>query len=107
MRRRQAGIALLGLPHRSAASYLSCREQGFPHGRHTDMALSSTHSHPVLDRIASGLGTLGHFAVLAVTAQPRVQAIEQLIRLSDEDLAARGTTREAELNHILGAGAAL
>jgi hypothetical protein len=71
------------------------------------MAYVSIHSHSVLDRIGSALRTLGHFAVLAITAQPRVQAIEQLLRLSDEDLAARGTTREAELNHILGAGAAL
>jgi hypothetical protein len=71
------------------------------------MAYVSTHSHSVLDRIASGLQVLGHFAVLAITAQPRVRAIEQLLRQSDEDLAARGTTREAELNHILGAGAAL
>ncbi|EYD72930.1 hypothetical protein Rumeso_04806 [Rubellimicrobium mesophilum DSM 19309] len=71
------------------------------------MAYASVHSHPVLDGIASGFRALGHIAVLAVTAQPRVQAIEQLLRTTDEDLAARGTTRQSELNHILGAGAAL
>lgn len=71
------------------------------------MAYVSTPSHSILDRVASALRTLGHFGLLIVTAQPRVRAIEQLLRTSDEELAARGTTRDAELNHILGAGAAL
>jgi hypothetical protein len=71
------------------------------------MAYVSTPSHSFLDRVASALRTLGHFGILMLTAQPRVRAIEQLLRTSDEDFKARGTTREAALNHILGAGAAL
>jgi len=71
------------------------------------MAHVSTQSHSFLDRVASALRTLGHFGILMITAQPRVRAIEQLLRTSDEDFKARGTTREAALNHILGAGAAL
>ena len=71
------------------------------------MAYVSTHSHSFLDRVASALRTIGDFGILLLTAQPRVRAIEQLLRTSDEEFKARGTTREAALNHILGAGAAL
>jgi hypothetical protein len=71
------------------------------------MAHVSTQRPTLLDRVASALQTLGQFGVLMITAQPRVRAIEQLLRTSDEDFTARGTTREAALNPILGAGAAL
>ena len=107
MRSRQDGTAISYLLRRSEVHYLPCRGQGSPHGRQTIMAYVSTHSHSILDRVGAALQTLGHFAVLMITAQPRVRAIEQLLRTSDEELAARGTTRDAELNHILGAGAAL
>ena len=71
------------------------------------MAYVSTHSHTVLDRIASGLRAVGEFTVLLFTAQSRVQAIEWLLRQSDDDLVARGTTRQIELQRILGVRAAL
>lgn len=49
---------------------------------------------------------LGGEALMALAlAGPRVEAIERLCRLSDEDLAARGTTREDEIERILGVGA--
>jgi hypothetical protein len=107
MRPHQGGTAISHLLRRSEATYLACRGQESPHGRQTTMAYVSIYSHSALDRVASAFRTLGHFALLMLTAQPRVRAIEQLLRTSDEDLAARGTTRDAELNHILGAGAAL
>jgi hypothetical protein len=107
MRPHQGGTAISHLLRRSEVTYLACRGQGSPHGRQTTMAYVSTHSHSILDSIAAGLRALGHFGMLMITAEPRVRAIEQLLRTSDEELAARGTTRDAELNHILGAGAAL
>lgn len=64
-------------------------------------ALSSS-SLPLAARIAAALRAAGEIALLWVSAEPRIAAIERLSRLTDEQLAARGTTRAAELQRILG-----
>jgi hypothetical protein len=65
------------------------------------------HSHPVLDRVASPFWAVGELFATLATTRPRFSDLDRLSRMSDDDLAARGTTRQNELQRILGAGALL
>ena len=65
------------------------------------MADLSIHSPSLAARLAGALRAVGDFVELLLTAQPRVAALERLMQLSDEQLAARGTTRQRELHRIL------
>ncbi|WP_282602166.1 DUF1127 domain-containing protein [Paracoccus sp. PARArs4] len=50
---------------------------------------------------------LGRAMVALAEASPQMRALDRLSRLDDEDLAARGLTREGEVRRILGGAAAL
>jgi hypothetical protein len=56
--------------------------------------------------LAALVRAVGWFLAQLAVAGPRVDAIERLSRLSDAELARRGTTREAEIRRILGGSAA-
>lgn len=56
----------------------------------------------LIDWLAAPFRALGRFLVLLAEAGPRLAALDRLNRLSDEELAARGTTREAEVQRIMG-----
>ncbi len=64
-------------------------------------------SSALLPRLAAGFRAMGWFLGELFTAGPKVAALQRLSERSGNDLAARGTTREAELRRILGVGAAL
>ena len=49
----------------------------------------------------------GELLIRMAEASPRGQALERLNRISDEELAARGTTRSDEARRVLGARAFL
>lgn len=67
----------------------------------TDLTLSpSPRPIRLLRHLGAGLGRV-------LLRHPRIVAIEALSRLSDAELAARGTTRRRELDRILGAQAQL
>ena len=71
------------------------------------MSISLSHRSPLLDRLASAFRSLGDFLVLLAEAGPRSDALRRLTRMSDEELEARGTTRDAEVRRILGVSAHL
>lgn len=67
------------------------------------MAFVSTHHRSNwLDLLAAPFRALGRFAVLLAEASARSEAARVLSRMSDEELAARGTTRDAEIRRIAG-----
>ncbi|MFV0302912.1 MAG: hypothetical protein ACK5IP_18925 [Paracoccus sp. (in: a-proteobacteria)] len=45
---------------------------------------------------------IGHGLIALAEAGPRMAAVRRLNEMSDEQLAARGTTREAEVRRIFG-----
>lgn len=47
------------------------------------------------------------FLVLLAEASPKMHALERLSRISDEELARRGLTRDGEIRRILGASASI
>ncbi|MBO9457245.1 DUF1127 domain-containing protein [Paracoccus sp. R12_1] len=49
----------------------------------------------------------GRFLVHLAESGPRMRALEHLHRISDEELAAHGLTREGEIRRILGINAAI
>jgi hypothetical protein len=57
---------------------------------------------PLLDALAAPFRLLGEALMALALAGPRVEALERLGHLSDEQLAARGTTRVAQVERILG-----
>lgn len=70
------------------------------------MSFVTASHHPTLsERIAAPFRAFRSFLVLLSEAGPRTEAIGRLSRMSDEELAARGTTREAEIRRIVGVGA--
>lgn len=66
------------------------------------MAYIPTPSHSLSDRFASAIRSIGHLFGLLASANRRIAAIDRLSQLSDDQLAARGTTRSAEIQRILG-----
>lgn len=75
------------------------------------MAITAQHgsriSAPRLSTLLAPFAALGHFLVLLAESGPRMQALERLNRMTDADLAARGTTREGEVRRILGVSASI
>ena len=65
------------------------------------------HPSRLLDRLASAFRAFGDFLVLLAEAGPRSDALRRLTSMTDEELAARGTTRDAEIRRILGVSAQL
>lgn len=55
--------------------------------------------------LAAPFAAIGRFLVQLAESGPRMRALEHLNRISDEDLAARGLTREGEIRRILGISA--
>ncbi|WP_378943404.1 hypothetical protein [Paracoccus sp. R86501] len=50
---------------------------------------------------------IGRFMVTLAEASPQMRSLNKLSQLSDEELAAKGVTRESEIRRILGGAAAL
>ncbi|RJE80245.1 hypothetical protein [Paracoccus sp. JM45] len=50
---------------------------------------------------------VGRFMVRLAEASPQMRALNHLSEISDEDLAAKGVTRESEIRRILGGSSAL
>ena len=69
--------------------------------------ITLSHRSTFSDRLAAAFRAVGDFLVLLAEAGPRSEALRRLTRLTDEDLAARGTTRDAEIRRILGVRAQL
>jgi hypothetical protein len=53
--------------------------------------------------LAAPFQTIGRFLIALAEAGPRAQEIERLNAATDEELAARGKTREGEIRRIFGA----
>ncbi|CAM3294786.1 hypothetical protein PANO111632_12675 [Paracoccus nototheniae] len=50
---------------------------------------------------------VGRFMIMLAEASPQMKALNRLSQLSDEDLSAKGLTRDGEVRRILGGAAAL
>lgn len=50
---------------------------------------------------------IGRFMVMLAEASPQMRALSRLSEISDEELAAKGLTRDGEIRRILGGAAAL
>ncbi|SNT71577.1 hypothetical protein [Paracoccus seriniphilus] len=57
---------------------------------------------PVLSVLATPFVAIGRFLVTLAEAQPRMVALQKLSDTSDEELAARGVTRDGEMRRIMG-----
>ncbi len=66
-----------------------------------------SHRSPLFDPLASAFRGIGQFMVLLAEAGPRSDALRRLTYMSDEELEARGTTRDAEIRRIVGVSAHL
>ena len=60
----------------------------------------------VLTLIAAPFRAAGRFLIWLGETSGRMQEIERVNRLSDAQLAARGTSRDAEIRRIVGVGGA-
>jgi hypothetical protein len=69
--------------------------------------LAFSHPSPLFDRLGSVFRGIGEALVLLAQAGPRSEALNRLTYLSDEELEARGTTRDAEIRRIVGVSAHL
>jgi len=64
---------------------------------------TTTASTPnLLSLIARPFIAIGNFLVRISEASAMAQAVDRLAELSDEDLAAKGTTRRAEVEKLFG-----
>lgn len=61
-----------------------------------------TASHSILDLVAAPFRVLGRSLVHMAERSPMGRQVERLGRMSDEQLAARGLTREGEIRRIFG-----
>lgn len=68
------------------------------------MSVSTTDAIPHQGALRRATGTFLEVIELLFTAGARNAALQRLLRESDAQLAARGTTRDAELRRILGPG---
>ncbi len=50
---------------------------------------------------------VGRFMIMLAEASPQMRALNRLSQISDEELSAKGLTREGEVRRILGGAAAL
>ena len=50
---------------------------------------------------------IGRFMVALAEASPQMRSLSKLSQMSDEELTAKGVTREGEVRRILGGAAAL
>lgn len=57
----------------------------------------------IFHALAAPFVAIGHFLVMISEAQPRMRELEKLGKLTDEQLAEKGLTREGELRRIMGA----
>ena len=69
--------------------------------------IADTRHHSLRDMIAAPFHAVLSFLTLLAQANSRIEAVERLNRLSDEELAARGTTREEQIRRIFGVRAAI
>lgn len=68
---------------------------------------TTTPSRPrALALLAAPFKAAGRFLIWLGETSGRMQEIERVNRLSDAELAARGTTRDAEIRRIVGVGGA-
>lgn len=65
------------------------------------------HNSTLPGRLAAPFRAIGDFLILLAEAGPRSEAFRRLSRMSDEELASRGTTRVAEIQRIVGVSASL
>ncbi|MEH6786467.1 MAG: DUF1127 domain-containing protein [Paracoccus sp. (in: a-proteobacteria)] len=56
----------------------------------------------ILSALAAPFAAFGRLMVQLAEANPRMQALERLNRVSDAELAARGLTRDGEIRRIMG-----
>ena len=56
----------------------------------------------ILSALAAPFAASGRLMVQLAEANPRMQALERLNRVSDAELAARGLTRDGEIRRIMG-----
>ncbi|RNF33849.1 DUF1127 domain-containing protein [Paracoccus methylarcula] len=56
----------------------------------------------ILNALAAPFTAIGRFLVLLAEANPRMRELDRLSRVSDEDLAAKGLTRDGEIRRIMG-----
>lgn len=57
--------------------------------------------------LAAPFVAVGNFLIAIAEAGPQIRAIERLNRMSDEELAARGLTRDGEIRRIFGVNGAI
>ena len=57
---------------------------------------------PILSGIAAPVVAVARFLVHLAEVSPQMRALTQLQRVSDDELAARGVTRESEIRRIMG-----
>lgn len=56
----------------------------------------------ILNVLAAPFTALGRFLVLLAEANPKMRELDRLSRVTDEDLAAKGLTRDGEIRRIMG-----
>lgn len=56
----------------------------------------------ILGVLAAPFIAFGRFLVLLAEASPKMRQLDQLNRVSDEELAAKGLTRDGEIRRIMG-----
>ncbi|SIS85265.1 hypothetical protein [Paracoccus saliphilus] len=56
----------------------------------------------ILSALAAPFTAFGRFLIMVAEANPKMRQLEQLNRVSDEDLAAKGLTRDGEIRRIMG-----
>ena len=61
----------------------------------------------LLELVTAPFRAIGSFLLLLAETGPRIRAVERLNRMSDEELAARGTTRAAEVQRIFAVRTAI
>lgn len=65
-------------------------------------ALTATPHRTLAETLAAPFRAAGWFLVMLTEARTRMAEAERLSRMSDEAIAARGTTREAQIQRIFG-----
>lgn len=68
----------------------------------TTAEIGSKFAAPRLSAVLAPFAAAGRFLVHLAETSPRMRAIDHLSRMSDDELAARGLTRDGELRRIMG-----
>lgn len=69
--------------------------------------ISRSRLSSALHLLATPFISFGRFLVLLAESNPKLRQLERLSRVSDEQLASKGKTREGEIRRIMGASAYL